>query len=72
MTAELEVLIALIPIVDHSHLPNLFTSHLREISFHAFFPPSYIQRRMSHRDFGINPVFLILYIRLIRCVRYET
>jgi len=66
VTAELEVLIALIPIVNHSHPPNLFTSHLREISFHAFFPPSFIPRRMSHRNFEINPVFLIPYIRLIR------
>jgi hypothetical protein len=71
VTAELEVLIALIPIVSHTHPPNLITSHLREISFHTFFPPPFIPRRLSHRNFEINPVFLILYIRMIRCVLYE-
>jgi hypothetical protein len=71
VTADLEVLIALIPIESHSHPPNLFTSHLREISFRAFLPPSFIPRRLSHRNFEINPVFLFPYIRLILCVVYE-
>ena len=65
---DLEVLIALIPFVSHSHPPNLFTSYVREISFHAFFPPSFIPRRLSHRNFEINSVFLIPYVRTIRCV----
>jgi hypothetical protein len=71
VTADLGVLIALIPTVSHSHPPNLLTSHLREISFHAFSPPSFIPRRLSHRNFEINPVFLIPYIGLIHCVLYE-
>ena len=59
VTAELEVLVALIPTVNHSHSPNLFTSHPREISFLAFFPPYFIPRRMSHRNFEINyPLYL--------------
>ena len=71
VAAALEVLIALIPIVSHSHPPNLFTSHLREISFRAFFQTSFIPRRPSHRNFEINPVFLIPYNRLIRCALFE-
>ena len=67
VTADPAVVIALILIVSHSHPPNLFTSHLREISFRAVFPP-FIPRRLSHRNFRTNSVFfdnIALYVTAI-------